>query len=61
MPYVIPDINTILSFHSSAEKHTVFYEKYFTPLYLCMYARKNLHIPKTYINFAPFFVLYYIY
>lgn len=38
MPYVIPDINTILSCHSSTEKHTVFYEKYLTPLYLCAYA-----------------------
>ena len=34
MPYVIPDINTILSSHSSTEKHTVFYEKHLTPLYL---------------------------
>ena len=38
MPYVIPDINTILSCHSSTEKHTVFYEKHLTPLYSYAYA-----------------------
>lgn len=31
-------------------------------LYIRTHTRtKNLHIPKTYINFALFFVLYYIY
>jgi hypothetical protein len=55
MPYVVPYINTILSFHSSAEKHTVFYEKYLIPLYLRAYTRKNLHVSKIYINFVSFF------
>ena len=61
MPYVIPYINTILSCHSSTEKHTVFYEKHLTPLYLRVYACKNLRIQKKDINFAPIFVPCYIY
>ena len=55
MPYVVPYINTIWSCHSSAEKYTVFYEKHLTPLYLRVYACKNLRIQKKDINFAPFF------
>ena len=57
----MPYINTILFFLPSAEKHTVSYEKNLTPLYLRVYACKNLRIQKKDINFAPIFVPCYIY